>query len=74
MSVIGLAGWVAAESFRIAEANDRGAEEARADLEKQLPISTLDDVSPCCGKPVDYSLGTGNPVCPDCGMPICYQE
>jgi len=70
MSIIRLSDILAAEDAKKAEDESVKAEKSKADFEKQLPPPVLEDVSPCCGASVDYSLGTGNPSCDKCGKSI----
>ena len=63
MGVISLADFVADEG----EAKRRETDNF---LRDKFPKPAAEDVSPCYDKPVDYSLGKGNPVCSGCGMPI----
>jgi len=63
MSIINLADLVADEE----EAKRRETDNF---LRDKFPKPAAEEVSPCCNKPIDYSLGKGNPVCSGCGEPI----
>jgi len=63
MSIISLADWVSAVE---AESGD----ELNKILRDKFPKPAAEEVSPCCNKPVNYSLGKGNPVCSECTKPI----
>jgi len=74
MSIVPLSDILAAEDVMKTEGEAMKAEESESVLRRQLSPPVLEDVSPCCNASVIYPLGPGNPVCPDCGKPIYYQE